>query len=352
MLTRERAAFLLTQQAANCEAFGSPLYAELLSRAAHDVETDGIVFELLAPHDAPNPRADALALRLMAAVHRLVLSGEAPTLALHYPSVGGTPRDPWPAFHDLLVEKREALTLLIALPCQTNEVGRAAALAFGFFEIACLTSLPVRLLEVGASAGLNLRWDHYRYGVNDAAWGSAKSPVDLTGLWLETPVRMPPKVSIASRRGCDLRPVDPTSPDGRLSLEASLWADQTMRFARLRGALAVASQIPALVDRESVETWLERRLAEPAGNTATVVYHSIAQEYFSATTREAFLSCLSEAGERASEDSPLFWLRLEPVTEGGLRYAVSLTSWPGARERVIAWSGPHGSGVRSADVQQ
>jgi Uncharacterized protein conserved in bacteria (DUF2332) len=61
----------LRRQAQACRALGSPLYAELLERSAAD---------------APG---SALAPRLMGAVHLLVLEGRAPSLARHYPSVGG-----------------------------------------------------------------------------------------------------------------------------------------------------------------------------------------------------------------------------------------------------------------------
>lgn len=350
MLAPDRAVFLLREQAIACGAFGSPLYADLLGHAADDVEAGGVVFGLLAPHDAPNSRADALALRLMAAVHRLVLNGEAPALAPHYPSVGGEAPNAWPAFHDVLVQRRERLAPLIALPCQTNEVGRAAALAFGFFEAASAARLPLRLLEVGASAGLNLRWDQYRYGGGGAAWGSIDSPVDLTGLWLDAPAVLPPALRVAARRGCDPRPVDPTSPEGRLSLQASLWADQVDRFARLRGALDVAARVPAMIDRESAHAWLPRQLAARTPGIASVVYHSIVQEYFSADVRGEFHASLKEAGEAATPEAPLFWLRLEPVSDPALRYAVRLTRWPGGAERVVAESGPHGSDVRRAEA--
>src|SRR5262245_28914306 len=102
--TRERAAFLLRDQASYCAAMGSPLYAHLLEHAAEDAATGGPVFALVEPFDAPNLRADALALRLMAAVHRLVLSGAAPRLAAHYPTAGGRAaiQGAWAAFQELV----------------------------------------------------------------------------------------------------------------------------------------------------------------------------------------------------------------------------------------------------------
>lgn len=332
-----------------CAAFGSPLYAHLLSRAAEDAESQGVVFELLAPFDARNARADALALRLMAAVHRLVLTGEAASLAAHYPSVGGHQPEAWPAFLRVLHEQRDRVASLLTRPCQTNEVGRAAALAFGFFEIAATTGLPLRLLEVGASAGLNLRFDHFHYGGGGALWGDPESPVDLRGLWRDAPPSLPPSVQVAQRRGCDPRPLDPKAPEDALALKASVWADQSERFARLTGALSIAAEVPVELERASVDEWLPRQLAQPTPGQATVVYHSIVQEYFTESVRRAFHEGLAEAGSRATAQAPLFWLRLEPRTDNDiLRYEVSLTSWPGAAEHVIALAGPHGADVRRA----
>src|SRR5206468_409136 len=109
------------------------------------------------PH-ASDPELSALALRLMAAVHRLVLEGKAPGLAPFYPSVGGTgpPGEAWPAFVSTLEAHPDEVIAGAARPCQTNEVGRSAALLLGFLEVARWKGLPFRLLELGASAGLNL----------------------------------------------------------------------------------------------------------------------------------------------------------------------------------------------------
>jgi hypothetical protein len=349
MLSRDKVASLLREQADVCWAFESALYGELLSRAADNALAGGVAFELLKRHEARNPRADALALRLMAAVHRLVLSGEAPELAPHYPSVGGFKSDAWPAFERVLVDKYVRLSPLIDLPCQTNEVGRAAALAFGFFEIAASASMPLRLLEVGASAGLNLRWDHYRYGAGDVGWGPAASPVDLVNLWTEAPRVIPATVEVVERRGCDPRPIDPSTSEGRLSLLASVWADQVARVGRLQGALEIAARVPVEIETASVSDWLPRNLERKAPGRATVVYHSIVQEYFDEATATAFQNCLNQAGEEALPEAPIFWLRLEPVREDdALRYAVSLKQWPGGVDRVVAWSGPHGYPVRRA----
>jgi hypothetical protein len=345
---RQQTVAQLTEQAEWCRLMASPLYASLLDRAAADVEAGGITWHVLEPHTIPGRRGSALALRLMAAVHRLVLTGFAPALAAYYPTVGGDPArgDAWPVFHALLESEAERLRADVARPCQTNEVGRCAALVFGFFEVAHHARLPLRVLEVGASAGLNLRWDHFRYGDGTARWGDAKSPVDLDGLWDEPPRHLDAPLTVASRRGCDLRPLDPARDEDRLALQASVWADQAARFRRLRGALELAARVPAAVDAASLVDWVPARLAEESDGLATVVYHSIVEEYVPAPELQAFHAALREAGARASVRAPLGWVRLEPLP-GVRRHGLSVTLWPGGEDRVVAQCGAHGTNARA-----
>lgn len=82
--------------------------------------------------------------------------------------MGGDAVDPWPAFVAALDEHLDELRLLIERPVQTNEPGRCAALLGGFLEVARRTGLRLRLLEIGSSAGLNLRFDSYRYDSAEA----------------------------------------------------------------------------------------------------------------------------------------------------------------------------------------
>src|SRR6266851_2239318 len=89
--TRSREAVLaekLRWQRDWCQKLGSPLYAKLLGAAARDVQRHGPTWELLKKF-ASDPPGYGLALRLMGAVHRLVLSGRAPLLEAFYPSMGG-----------------------------------------------------------------------------------------------------------------------------------------------------------------------------------------------------------------------------------------------------------------------
>lgn len=337
----------LRDQAASCAVMGSALYAHLLRAAAADVEAGGPCWSVLADNVLPG-RGDALALRFMAAAHRLVLTRRAPELALHYPSAGGTAAELDAAravFLATVEHHAEALRGLVALPCQTNEVGRAAGLVGGFLTVARDTGLPLRLLEIGASAGLNLRWDRFRYGGGGVAWGPPDSSVDLGGLWSRPPPTDPATVEVVERRGCDRQPVDPTTAEGRLALSASVWADQVPRFERLRGALAVAERVAVTVDRASVDAWLPEQLTAPSPGVATVVYHSVVEEYLGEEGRARLHAALAEAGGRATPDAPLAWLRSEP-DDAYRAMLVTLTVWPGGGERLLATAGAHGPPVR------
>ena len=336
----------LATQAEWCARGGSrsPLYAHILTWAAEDVRRGGMTWAILEPH-RDEPLSAALGLRLMAGVHRLVLSGRAPRLEPHYPSVGGEAdlAGVWDDFVATLEEAASELAQLVRRPLQTNEVGRCAALLGGFLVVARETGLPLRALEVGASAGLNLRWDHYLYEARGHKWGDPSSPVRLCGF--DTPPAPPLDVraEVIDRRGCDPNPVDPSSEDGRLTLLSCVWPDQPARLRLLRSALDVAARVPAEVDRAGALQWVPAQLEERRAGAATIVFHSIVMQYLSKPDRERFARLLEEAGEEATRDAPLAWLRMEPA---GAEAEVRLTTWPGGRERLLARAGYHGSPVR------
>ncbi len=254
---RSKVVWQLTRQSMSCAAMGSPLSAFLLSRAAADVLEDGPCAELLLRDVRPG-RGDAMALRFLAALHRMVLDRQAPLLALHYPSVGGTPD--LRRVGDVMVHTVEhggdRIAELLDQPCQTNEVGRSAGLMVGLLDVAALTGQPLALREVGASAGLNLRLDHFGYelptgdGDEMRVLGPADAELLFTGRYRAPlpgdPIALP---VIADRLGCDLHPIDPTTPEGRARVSSSVWADQTDRFERLGAALRTAARVPATVER-------------------------------------------------------------------------------------------------------
>jgi hypothetical protein len=322
------------------------MYAELLRLLVDDYEVGGVSVEVLAGYEDRSFGA-AIGLRLLGAVHGLVLSGTAPELAAFYPSVGGT-WDPvlgWEAFEQVLQSRLGEVRSLLTQPPQTNEVGRSAALYGGLLKLVEAVPLPVRLFEIGASAGLNLRADRYRYVADGTTYGPEDSPVVFEPAWSGQVPSV--QLRIAERVGCDIAPVNPLTTDGALTLTSYVWPDMADRLERLRGALVVARQVPADVRREDAVSFL--RGLELSEGHVTVVWHSIMWQYLSRTDRAAVEERLDELGAQATESTPLAHLSLEPHHvishergTDGWEYRVDLRTWPGGKLRVLGSAAPHG----------
>lgn len=334
-------------QASACQALGSPFYGILLQRIAKDILVDGPSAAVLAGHE-DDPGPSALALRLMGAVHYRVLTGDAPDLAAHFPSVGGDgdPVAAWPALRDLFREAPLELAGELHRPPQTNEVGRAAALFGALLEVAGADPLPVRLFEIGASGGLNLRADRFCYRSRDGHRYGPLSPVDLDHAWMTLPLPTPGVVHVLERRGCDLMPIDPTSPDGAAHLTSFVWPDQTARLRRLRGALLVAGQHAAQVDSADAADFVDRiSLAE---GHLTVLWHSVVLQYLDAGEKVRIADRLNQIGAMATDLAPFAHISFEPrrLTAAGIRrYLVTAETWPGGRHTILGEAPAHGMPV-------
>ena len=326
-------------QADWCARLGSPLYADLIVRVADDIEAGG-PFHTLMTDPWAEPLGVLPMLRLLGSAHRLALTGRAPELAESY--AAGDAARAWQALSELARDRPDELRERLLAPIQTNEVARCGPLAAGFLFVARETELPLRLLEVGASAGLNLRFDLYRYATERGDWGPPESPVRLHDFWGGGEPPYDGEVSVVERRGCDLEPVDPCTDEGRLTLLTYVWPDQSERVANLRGALDLAPRVAAQVDRADGLSWVERELAELPGGAATIVYHSIVMQYLTEEERDAFATAMGRAGEGARPDAPLAWLRME---FGGEECELRLTTWPEGEERLLATCGFHGRNV-------
>lgn len=328
-------------QEAACAQAGSHLYARILDAIAGDFETGGVTAGLLEPWST-NALADAIPLRLLAGVHRIVLSGRADALARHYPSAGGDdPGDPSAAFLDAVAAHRDELADGMHEGVQTNEVGRACSLVGGFHLVAAETGLALRTLEVGASAGLLQHWDRFGYVADDRRWGGDEG-LRFDHPWTGAVPRFVDDVEVAVRAACDIDPIDPTTDAGIVRLRGFLWPDQVHRRRRLDAALAIARRHPAPVDRADAGDWIEEQLATPVTGVATVVYHSIVLQYLPRSTFDRLRSAIAGAGARATPDAPVHWLRMEPAGEvADLR----LRTWPGGEDRLLGTSGFHGPPV-------
>ncbi|MFM2072180.1 MAG: hypothetical protein RLZZ623_2443 [Actinomycetota bacterium] len=337
----------IEHQAAGCARVGSALYASLLTGLAADYLSGGTTAELLEGV-SEQPLHDAIALRYLAVAHRLALAGDAPELAQHYPSCGGTwsGADITDAFLSVVAKHRRTFVDGMRNNVQTNEVGRSVALTAGFSLVMSRHGLPLRTLEIGGSAGLLSRWPSYSYDTGETTAGDASSEVHFGPSWYQGNLpALHGSIPVSSRASSDISPIDVSKPDGRLAMLSFLWPDQNDRRDRLLAAMHVAERDPIVVERADAAEWLQRQLGgPPPEGVATVVFHSIVWQYLPRLTKDGVRAAILDAGERATTTSPLCWLRMEPATSE--HADLRLSSWPGLADEVLAHVGYHGAELR------
>ena len=310
---------------------GSPTAALILRAVIDDLEGAGPMNEVLP---AQVRFADLPGLRVMAAVHRLALDRRVPTLALWLPTLGGrgprTPADEGMFGREViraLTAHREVLESSMARTPQTNETGRARLLRCALSRED--PARAVRLFEIGASAGLNLRADL------------------LPG---DPALEAGPLPRVVVRRGCDLDPVDISTVAGRSLLGSYVWVDDVDRFHRLARAMEIARDAPAdLVRMDAAE--FVAGLGVEAGTT-TVLWHSAMWIYLPEATRAAVESGIRSLASNASPDAPFVHVSWEwdPSGAPDASFELVVTRWAGTAEdgvpRLIAQGRSHGEDVQ------
>lgn len=284
-------------------------------------------------------RGDAVPLRLAAGLHALALDGADRRIAALWPAPETMPDRPlWEGLSAVMADHEPHLLDWLERAPQTNEVARSAVL------IAAASHLerPMVLSELGAAAGLNLLFDHWRLEGPGWARGPAASRVVLRPDWTGPAPGAHP-VEIVARAGVDLHPRDPVTD--RLRLMAYVWADQPARLARLSASLDLCAQIRPDVARDDATHWLAKRLATPFPGCVHLVFHTIAWQYFPPEAQRRGEALLAEAGARATPDAPLARLAFEA---DGRRdgAAITLTQWPGGDVRTLGRADFHGRWVR------
>lgn len=348
------------REAARACARHSPTNATLLTGAADDLDAGGPTTVVMAGHERDRP-GSVPGLRFAAAVHRLVLSGRAGELAAHYPSVGGRLDEPtlWAAARPAIAANIEELRAVVqSAPVQTNEPGRSAPLFGGLLVAAERAAavagrsepFPVRLLEVGASAGLNLRPHLVRYRLHDGSTlGDPDGPFALDVGWTGLPpADLDRPLRLGRRSACDLDPIDVSTVEGQLRLASYVWPDQTDRMRRLGGAMRLARTDPVTIDQVAGGDWLTAKLARRRRGVLTVVWHSVVWQYVPASERAHGQQVMAQAAARATDEAPLALLVYEsrrespPGEPDRFRFDLLLRLWPADLSVRLGHGSGHG----------
>jgi hypothetical protein len=323
----------------------SPLYIRLMRAAADDIDAGGVVTRLFA--GIPAPPGSVPQLRLMGALHYLVLSEHAPALAAFYPSAGGDRPvdDVWPVAEATMEEHFDQIRARLHRTVQTNEPGRSAVLFAGLLWLTDRHRRPIRLLEVGASAGLNLVADRYSYVVDGRELGDPASPLRFVEPWSPAPpidlAATASSLRIVARAGCDLSPLDPTRADDQLTLLSYIWPDELDRINRMRAALSAAERDPVPVAAARASEWLPEALTEVRDDDLTVVWHSVMRQYVDTDEWAAI--------ERALDGHPeVVRLSMEPARDREAPMRLTVHDPVTAPEIRLAVCADHGLPIRWA----
>lgn len=324
------------RQADACRTMGSPFTARLADLAPRYVDGSTLTGRRILGWIG-HAGEDALPLRLFGGLRRLVLTGRDAGLAAVYPPAEASDDALVAAISEAMARHDHDLHDILMSPPQTNEVGRSAMLLPGFLWLARRFGPKLDVLEIGASAGLNMHWDHYGYRYGPASWGNPNAPLTLSPE-CTAPPPLDGAVEVVRRRACDLAPLDPSDADHRTRLFSYVWADQVERMRRLVAALDHAAERPERVEAADAADFLDRELAKPVIDGALrVVVHSIFWQYLADKPRLGIQSAML----RAAASGPLAWLRLE--ADGRSPGAgLIVTLFPSGEQHTLARGDFHG----------
>ena len=340
----------LLHQSGLCAQLGSPLYAEIFQAMAADLTNNGVTAQI-SEHLTIRPLRDAAPLRIAGAIHRLALTGKAPSIARHFPSTGGNPGP------TLVADYLEALAIFrndiddgLSRSVQTNEVGRTTMLVTGMSFFAREVGIPAtHLREVGSSCGLNLQVDEYFFNANGASYGNGNALVRFEDSAWGTPrpdIAQCP--ALLSRAGCDIAPLDARNENDQFTLLSFVWPDQFNRFVRLRNAINNACASPTYVSphQKDAAEWIHQQFENTSTDEPVLIFHSIVWQYLSQKTKDVFREAVNNHCTQRS--APTGWLRMEPA---GPVADLRIDIWQGTRkthsDQMLADSSYHGIGTRS-----
>jgi hypothetical protein len=236
-------------------------------------------------------------------------------------------------------------SLVITRRVQTNEVGRCTGLLPAFELVYSRAAQPLALVEIGASAGLHLLWDHYRYQYGDRHIGAPYLPVTLPcevrgGRELPLSAALPP---VAYRIGIDLNPVDTRDPEQVRWLRALIWPEQVERAALFQNAVSyVATQPVEIVPGNALDV-LPGVIDNVPSDAALCLYHSYTFNQMPPSVRDPLLTMIANIAQQRDlyrialewYDPPAPKLELSTYHDGDMQ--VEFLAYCESHGRWIEW---------------
>lgn len=285
------------------------IYAHLSGAIA----SDDLILEVASAAQKGQPIPNLL----FASVHFLLAENLCDPLAKFYPSMLGSEvlsDETFPAFREFVVRHRTDIEeLLRTRLVQTNEVQRCALLLPAILHVvAPYGNRPVHLIEIGASAGLNLLWDQYGYEYSDGRIaGSPQSHLTLKCEFRGSRVPSLGSLPVISHRvGLDLNPINVSVESESLWLEALTWPSQLHRLERLRTAIRVRNQHDIRMQGGDATVLLAKELDQVVSGDLAVIFHTWVANQLSGEQREALFATVE--GHGRTHDIVHLYNNIEP----------------------------------------
>lgn len=339
---------LVSQVPWNRASAGDPDYVARVVRRWAVLADDSALYRHLAQQIADDAAMVDLVARirntpplnlLFAGVKLALTSADA--LAQWYPHLAGDSARPvdeqvYPVFRDFALERADWLEEIGSTRrTQTNEVARSAAILPWLSAQARSAGEPIHLVDIGASAGLNLCLDRFDYSYSSGEEIEAINPASRR-LTLACENRGAFSMSaavptIATRHGIDLMPVDVTDPYRAAWLEALVWPEHQDRLERLRAAIAIRRETPVEMHAGDAATTLGL-LASSLLPGPMVVYHTVMAYQLSSQQLTALDQVLAEAATWR----PVVRVAMEPIAGHAHPRIVTGPRFPGGQVQAIA----------------
>ncbi len=267
----------------------SPLYYYLSTRIAKDNDLLRIASFCAERQPIPN--------LFLAAVHYLLLKNPTEHLAKYYPTLGGVFEDniPIELFKEFCLEyEADIIELEQSRVVQTNVLNRCAYLMP--ILSSQFSGQKVNVIDVGASAGLNLNMDKYAYYYDGTySFGNGEVAIQSNVEEGVMPAFSLP-VSILNKVGIDQLPIDLTNNDNALWLKALIWADKVTRMKRLGQAIEIAGMENLNMRVGRTIDDFEEIIREQNPDIPLAIYHTHVLYQFSKEERMRFREMLDRVG--------------------------------------------------------
>ena len=288
----------------------------------------------------------------LAAIHFLILKNRQASLANYYPSLTGqqTEAIPFALFKTFIQEHQQQITALLQQRIvQTNVLTRCNYLLPAFSSILSLTNGPATIIDIGASAGLNLNFDCYEYYYNgEKRFGNSPVKLHCQTKGEKIPAIKPFNNPIR-KIGIDQHPIDLTNADDLTWLQALIWPDQTERFSMLKEALQIPELSQIELTRSSTIADFKNLIEAVDPGDTLIVYATHVLYQFTDELLHAFYNLLDAIGQTRD----FYFLSAEATDAVRLKWgiantAVVLTTYKNKykQEELIAETNGHGNWLK------